>query len=348
VTDARPSADQANKQVRRGLGEHALRCATRVGIDPDEIFDRATFSARNPRPGPYFTLAFHQQLLLTTQELVADPQFGLKTGGSTPMEAFGVVGHLMGAAQHALAAFEHLARFNRLIGPDRNLSVHNDSRGGLVALAPVANQPHLVPVCHHLMAGHWAQLVRRMTDDRQRPIGVDLPGDPAPHRDQLEAFLGCPVRFNQPALVLRFAPGALTARTPWHDPLLEADIEAIARLYLARTRATTWALRVHEVLTDGHLHATVSARAVASRLEISERTLSRRLQNEGVRFRDVLDQALSATAKRLLTSGAVTVDAVAEHLGYSDRRAFDRAFQRWTHTTPAGWRTALSSVHASR
>lgn len=82
--------------------------------------------------------------------------------------------------------------------------------------------------------------------------------------------------------------------------------------------------------------------AVADELHISERTLKRWLQQEGTSFRQLLDECLSRRSRQLLVEPGVTLESVAEVLGYSSAANFSRAFRRWSGTTPGEQRAALS------
>jgi AraC-like DNA-binding protein len=77
---------------------------------------------------------------------------------------------------------------------------------------------------------------------------------------------------------------------------------------------------------------------VAAALRISPRTLKRRLAAHGVSFTELLAEARRETALRLLRASSLSVDAIAQRLGYSTAPNFIRAFRRWTGSTPNSYR----------
>lgn len=87
--------------------------------------------------------------------------------------------------------------------------------------------------------------------------------------------------------------------------------------------------RVVEALENGH----TEQRRIAARLGTSVATLRRRLQEEGTSFRDIRRVTLNASARALLKQGRHVSD-VAEMLGFSDFRSFNRAFKSWNGVTP--------------
>ena len=77
---------------------------------------------------------------------------------------------------------------------------------------------------------------------------------------------------------------------------------------------------------------------VASNLNISVRTLQRRLKNESKTYQDILDQLREQFAKNYLKNNDLTVSEVAYLLNYSDASSFIRSFKRWTGMTPEQFR----------
>jgi AraC-like DNA-binding protein len=62
------------------------------------------------------------------------------------------------------------------------------------------------------------------------------------------------------------------------------------------------------------------------------------LQDNGTTFRELLDAVRYDASRGLLRGSAVSLEDVANRLGYSDVTAFARAFRRWSGSSPAVWR----------
>jgi AraC-like DNA-binding protein len=77
---------------------------------------------------------------------------------------------------------------------------------------------------------------------------------------------------------------------------------------------------------------------VAEELRISPRTLKRRLAEHGTNFSDLRERLQREYALLLLRSTKLSLEIVAERVGYSDGTNFTRAFRRWMGTTPAAYR----------
>jgi AraC-like DNA-binding protein len=93
------------------------------------------------------------------------------------------------------------------------------------------------------------------------------------------------------------------------------------------------------LLPDGR----VLVEDVARRLGMSERTLARRLSDEGLKFTEILQQLRRDLAVRYLDDRKLHVSKIAWLLGFSEVSAFTHAFKRWTGKTPSQIRTTAAS-----
>jgi AraC-like DNA-binding protein len=73
---------------------------------------------------------------------------------------------------------------------------------------------------------------------------------------------------------------------------------------------------------------------IARERNVDPRTLRRQLVAAGTSFRELADEVHETLATELLRTGGLTVDGVAERLGYADASSFTRAYKRWTGCTP--------------
>jgi AraC-like DNA-binding protein len=142
----------------------------------------------------------------------------------------------------------------------------------------------------------------------------------------LRAALGCAdVAFGAGASGLVFDADTLAlplvADLPALSPATQLDLVAELR---ARLRPTL-------------LGGAPGVGALARALAMSTRTLQRRLGELGTSYGDVLDDLRRDVARLRLERRDLTVAAAARELGYSDSRAFIRAFRRWTGATPGAY-----------
>jgi AraC-like DNA-binding protein len=137
------------------------------------------------------------------------------------------------------------------------------------------------------------------------------------------AAMSLPIRHEGPA--------------PSSQAIYRSVIDLIERTQGAAQRTPRLAERVKEAFEDN----VYGQAAVARRLGLSVATLRRQLQDENQpSFRALRARALNEAAKSLLAQGYHPGD-VADKLGFSDVRSFNRAFKRWNGVTPTAYAQRL-------
>jgi AraC-like DNA-binding protein len=87
-------------------------------------------------------------------------------------------------------------------------------------------------------------------------------------------------------------------------------------------------------------HGEPSQEDVAELLNMSARTLQRKLSDGGVTYKQILDETRRVLALAYLSTPRHTVSDVTYMLGFSAGSSFTRAFRRWTGQSPSDWRAA--------
>lgn len=77
---------------------------------------------------------------------------------------------------------------------------------------------------------------------------------------------------------------------------------------------------------------------MAAALGLHPRTLQRRLQDAGQGYAELQSRARFNLAADWLQNGELSIEAISERLGFSDRRSFTRAFTRWAGISPSSFR----------
>lgn len=168
---------------------------------------------------------------------------------------------------------------------------------------------------------------------REVSFSHPAPGDRSPH----EEFFRCPVRFSAKGNAIVFRGEDLALPLGKADAQLGAYLREVANQALAQ-RAATPLDRIREILAEELQRGVPTLEAVAKRMATSERTLRRRLEENGTSFRGLLDESRAELARSYVRDPRMSLAEVAFMLGFSEPSAFNRAFKRWTDTTPAAWR----------
>ncbi|KXF82249.1 AraC family transcriptional regulator [Enterovibrio coralii] len=151
---------------------------------------------------------------------------------------------------------------------------------------------------------------------------------------ELASLSNCNITKGHPVRRL-FIPGSLLQRANrYANPAMYHAMTVLVESELTRTKEDLVSQRVVEQMPALPVEQ-LSLPNIAKHLNMSERSLSRKLGAEGVTFKQLVEQFKKQIALELLLSGNESVTAVAFQLGYSDPSAFSRAFRRWTGHNPA-------------
>jgi AraC-like DNA-binding protein len=149
-------------------------------------------------------------------------------------------------------------------------------------------------------------------------------------------FLGNDVEFGSDVDEIRFPAGS----AEW--PLVEADqrLNKILRrvcdetLHARKSNTTAFRFSVENTISPLLPHGQARAEVVAKKLGMSERTLARRLAQDGVTFIEILQQLKASLAVRYLEEERLPISKIAWLLGFEEVSSFSHACRRWTGRTP--------------
>lgn len=156
--------------------------------------------------------------------------------------------------------------------------------------------------------------------------------------DAYHAHFRMPLAFSQPRYELEFDRKLLDLPLQGAAPILHRQAEYMVRQRLARREQRRGvAARVASALANDEDLLSGDISATAEALGMSPRTLQRRLREAGTGFSELQSRARYRKAVELLRMPEMTVEAVADTLGFTDRRSFTRAFKRWCGRTPGSF-----------
>ena len=159
--------------------------------------------------------------------------------------------------------------------------------------------------------------------------------------DDVEPFrriFRAPLRFDAEQNALVFLADWLTYRLPADDPELRRQLTEHVKAIEAH-HGDSFPEQVRSVLRTALLTDRADADHIASLFSIHRRTLNRRLNEDGISFKDLVEEERYGIARQALLDTDLQVGDVAALLGYADASAFTRAFRRWSGAAPAEWRS---------
>jgi len=165
------------------------------------------------------------------------------------------------------------------------------------------------------------------------------------HAARMASVFGVRPRFGSEHTLFAIDPEVLNRPLPQaNQPTWQMCVAQCHELIRRRTARTGIAAEVRERLLPGSgamgVGTPPTIDAVARDLNMSARTLRRRLDEAGTSYRALLDEVRRALAEEMLTAAPLSVDDIAIRLGYAEATPFIHAFKRWTGLTPAAYRRA--------
>jgi AraC-like DNA-binding protein len=158
-------------------------------------------------------------------------------------------------------------------------------------------------------------------------------------------FWGAPVRFGAPVYSLDYSFDAATAAIapPSAEALKASEVLTEIRAAAGKAHGAGHGGELSDFVSRALARGVIDQTRIAALAGVSAATLRRKLEAEGTSFRDLRLRVLNETAKALLIRRK-SVAEVAEELGFSDFRSFNRAFKAWNGETPKAFAERLRAL----
>jgi AraC-like DNA-binding protein len=264
-----------------------------------------------------------------------DRLLGLHVAAEMDMRAIGILFYLAGSSPTVSKALEHLVHYSATSNEALVLEIFRHKDEVILTIRHVQefDEPH--QQFFELLALWFIRTLHTQMNLDFAPLRVIFTHARDAGQREVHRLLRCPVEFAQPV------DSWVLPQQIMELPIVSGDN------YLLRI------LTVHadELLTERHsvtgLQSMVAdqlislrpggdsrAAAVAQRLNMSTRSLTRQLAKEGTTFGEILERLRRRLAFRYLAHDRMAIKQGAWLLGYSEPGAFTHAYKRWTGTTP--------------
>lgn len=312
-----------------------IRAMRNDGVDPDPVLTQIGMDPALLEGGySRYSQAQVSALWRRAIELTGDPDFGFKVAAEVRPATFHVLGYSMSCSATLSRALHRFAFYCRLISDSATatlteannqviLQFHFDTGG-----APPIYQTVDTVVASVLSFMRW------IANERVIPVKVRLQHQPISGGSIHGPFFGCPVEFAQMQTCMIFSKEDLERKILSSDEELASLLDGAANRYLEKRMAGRFAVRVRDLMIAQLPHDVPSKAQTARMLGMTERTLLRRLKDEGTTFADVLRHLREELAFQYLQRG-MSLSEVAYQLGFSDNGTFSRAFKQWTGRRPS-------------
>ncbi len=316
---------------------HVLGYARQRGVDGTNWFSGLGLTPRQLLD-PHVKVSYRQArtILLRALRELDEPGLGLVVGSRERLGSFGLLGLLMMTSATFGEAMREGVAHHEVCGSLMDMSF-DELAGGDVALGlwPRFDDPQLQPFLCEEAISSSLMIASELLGPGFRLKRVELTYATPPHVALYRSILKTPVRFgarhNRAVLDARW----LAQPLPGANPLVARQALELCQAQLRQSR-----YHKHEIVAavEGLLRERLEQQPrigdIAVALNLSERSLRRKLAAVGHAFREILDGIRTERALELLRGGSMPVMEVADAVGFSDAREFRRAFKRWTGISP--------------
>ena len=310
----------------RGVDVPAL--FAEVGLAPSVLADP---NGRHPVPAT-------ERLWRLAVARTGDPCLGLHASRYVQPTTFGSLGLAILASDTLGDAMRRGERFSRVVTDAVEL-VLTETPDGLLQTLRVHAGVTLVPQSVDLYVAASLKMGRLLTGDEQLAARLWLRHGPAAASlPTYEAFFGPHITFGADRDAF-LVPHELVHRPlPMANPALALASDTAVRSYLARFDGSRVADRVREAVIAKLSLGEPQRAVIAKQLHLGDKTLQRRLSEEGTSFLALVDETRAELARRYVADVSIPLAEVAFRLGFAEQSGFTRAFRRWTGTTPTAFR----------
>ena len=322
-----------------------LRELERRGIDSAPLFAGESTGRNELLRGGDISLQDFLHILRTGDRLLGDEQLGLLLGRQMHVLAMGPVGVAIASAPSLRAGLQVLESFTRLHATYVDIDARSTLQGMTVTMlyrrdTGYAERFH-TETAMLLLQQYIETLVGDQVSDAQFRLTIPEPENTAEYTDLLHGR----VSFGAAANEVDIPHRCLDLPSPYYH----SELWRQAQMTLSQ------ALKDHGESEDKpykqHIAGLLRTSEpplpnlgqVAFDLNVSQRTLNRRLQAENTSFRHIKSQALAQWAKQYLLETERSVEAIAEELGYKDTANFRRAFRKSEGCSPIEYRRSKAA-----
>lgn len=311
-----------------------------------ELLDSVGLPAQ-PQPNTMATMISPQVVYPMVETLLDETDAGLpiRYGQLVQPEDFGILGLASRTAPTLRAGLQRAVRYIYLISDTVTYELRETEDGGadLILNRSVERRRGEWVLNEAALAGLLAVLRQTMTGTI-RPVRAAFQHDALRPGHDLADYFDCSVSFNAERNLLSFSAQMLEQPATLADMGLSNYLESQLESELSQRRGRqSLESQIREVIANSYSDGIPKMQAVAKRLGMSERTMQRRLGEQGLSYHGLIDDERRSLAQRLLKNTQTPILDIAFLTGFSEQSAFQRAFKRWTDQTPLDFRKAATS-----
>jgi AraC-like DNA-binding protein len=267
------------------------------------------------------------------------PGFSIRVGQQMVLDDYDVLGLAWKTCLSPRDMFKRCKRFFILMTDTQLYKVQDEGETGSIYIYRDAPRRG-IEISNESSVVATLTVIHKITGVRIQPIEVSFVHNEPENIDMYEDFFSCQVKFGQKYNRLVFRSEDLDTKS------LKAD-HSINQFMMERLKEKSEGIEVNankllndtrNLIKDALPSGIPFAAEIGKHLGMSTRTLSRRLSEKGVTYRELVQNTQHQVSTELLQKTSKKVSEIAFQAGFSEQSAFNRAFKRWTGKSPLEYR----------
>jgi AraC-like DNA-binding protein len=323
-----------------------LRELERRGINPAPLFAGISTRPEELLRGGDITMQDFLQILHTGDRLLGDGRLGFMLGRKMNVLAMGPVGVAIASAPNLREGLQVLESFARLHATYVDIGARSTLQGMTVTILYRHDTGYVerfhTETAIMLLQQYIETLIGEPISDVQIRLAIPEPENRAEYTNALHGRIS----FGAPVSEVDIPHRWLDLPSPYyHSELWRQAQITLSKGLKEQSESEDAPYKQHIAgLLRSSEPPLPDLGDVAFDLNVSQRTLNRRLQAEDTSFRQLKSQALARWAKQYLRETDQSVEAIAEALGYRDTANFRRAFRKIEGCSPIEYRQNKSAA----
>jgi AraC-like DNA-binding protein len=295
---------------------------------------------------PFVTTAQYFAIWQAFSDLIDDPSKGIiKLATSFETDHFPPTVLATYHARDYRDALKRMAKYKQLCPPE---SLHITEEGELctIEIKTLHSEQPGLSILIGITLAFLLELGRRGTGQPLTAKLVEFSTHSIGDMQILEDYFGCQIQIGANCNRLTIHRADLDRPfVSYNAELLEILTPVLEQSLNEQPRSLSITETVKWIMKRSLAGGRPDIQTIASELGISDRTLQRRLTEEGTSFKHLLVKVRHEEAREYLADPSLDIKEVAFLIGYEDQNSFYRAFHIWEGATPLKWRTEHLSAN---